>query len=173
LNTQGNFVQAKTWGWLPGWSAQAFGTTPTKRAGLAMVYDSRCPEDVMFWKDQTWTWDAAPVGWTRVFPSPDPGQNAPRYNAAMAYDAANDTIVLFGGDKHVGNCPCVTDADNETWVARRCLHDFNGDWISDAQDDAAFSAALMNGTLDPCWDLDADGQITQFDLFIFMGLTCP
>jgi Galactose oxidase, central domain len=60
------------------------------------AYDAATQEVLLFGLqeggDQTWTWNGAT--WTEVFPSRNPPE---RTSATMAYDAANGTVVLFGG----------------------------------------------------------------------------
>jgi hypothetical protein len=57
-----------------------------------MAYDAATGTGVLFDHGQTWTWDG--TTWTQQQPASSP---SPREYAAMAYDAATKTVVLFGG----------------------------------------------------------------------------
>ena len=52
----------------------------------------------------TWSWDG--TDWTELHPATSP---PPRYDASIAYDAARDEVVLFGGSR-------IGFAKNDTWV---------------------------------------------------------
>lgn len=69
-------------------------------------------------RDETWTWDGVTETWKEVLIAPLPGAKPPkRTRAAMAYDAATDTVVLFSGVTERG---CVLsgnpDPGNDTWI---------------------------------------------------------
>jgi Galactose oxidase, central domain len=53
----------------------------------------------------TWTWDG--TTWTKQHAAAGP---TPRFGAAMAYDAATGTVVLFGG------CCTLTSQFGDTWT---------------------------------------------------------
>ncbi|MBI2841288.1 MAG: hypothetical protein HYX75_23460 [Acidobacteria bacterium] len=71
---------------------------------MAISYDSAREETVVFGRmlasgggpgtplDETWTWDG--VLWRQQHPS---GSPAARFGSAMAFDAARQEAVLFGG----------------------------------------------------------------------------
>ena len=58
--------------------------------------------------DETWTWNGAT--WTQQHPAVSP---SPRYNAALAYDAARGVLVLFGG---FGRGGVAGGYLNDTWT---------------------------------------------------------
>ncbi len=76
--------------------------SPSPRASHAMAYDTGRGVAVVFGGadsggnelGDTWEWDSATMTWSQRFPAHSP---SPRYGAAMAYDAARDVTVLFGG----------------------------------------------------------------------------
>jgi hypothetical protein len=85
------------------WTEQSTATSPPPRYGAAMAYDASTGQVVLFGGEvqtgtsnvslsDTWTWDG--TTWTQQFPTTSP---PPRYDAAMAYDAVNGQVVLFGG----------------------------------------------------------------------------
>lgn len=91
-----------TWTWNgTAWTRQHPATSPPGRYNEAMAYDAANGTVVMFGGvgtsnepayDDTWTWNG--TTWTKQAPAAHP---APRSDAAMAYDAATGTVVLFGG----------------------------------------------------------------------------
>ena len=87
------------------WSQLQPATSPTARSLTSMAYDAATNTVVLFGGctansncgstgllGDTWTWDGST--WTQLSPATSPPA---REDAAMAYDAANGTIVLFGG----------------------------------------------------------------------------
>jgi len=95
------------------WTQQFPATSPsTRRApqvydpatGTVILFGGDGPDGVTF--DDTWSWDGS--NWTRKFPPTSPGA---RTLAQMAFDAAANRLVLFGG-ADAGN---VTGAFNDTW----------------------------------------------------------
>ncbi|MGH8059172.1 MAG: Kelch repeat-containing protein [Candidatus Entotheonellia bacterium] len=93
------------------------GPRPPARWGAHLAYDTVQGRTVLFggwvsenpriYQDDTWVWDG--VTWTEVnLSGPRP---AARYGHAVAYDAAHDTAVLFGG------LPAGTeDSFQDTWI---------------------------------------------------------
>ena len=74
---------------------------PSPRCGAGMAYDQATGEDVMFGgfscnpsnaSGTTWTWNGS--DWSAAFSSSSP---AGAETLSMAYDAANQTVVLFAG----------------------------------------------------------------------------
>jgi hypothetical protein len=95
-------VLGDTWTWDgTTWTQQAPATSPPVRSGASMAYDAANGTVVLFggslnssrnvFRD-TWTWDG--TTWTQQAPPTSPPA---REWASMAYDAANGTVVLFGG----------------------------------------------------------------------------
>ena len=91
----------------------------------AMAYAQACNRVVMFGgrtvggfppanvTDQTWEWNGNTMTWTQFFPATRP---AARGQHAMAYDAARNEIVLFGGfNQNFGGL-------NDTWVYSCATH---------------------------------------------------
>jgi hypothetical protein len=85
------------------WAKQAPATHPSARCCASMAYDAATGTVVLFGGSgypvtprtygDTWTWDG--TTWTLQHPAASP---PPEYDAAMAYDPATGTVVLFGGD---------------------------------------------------------------------------
>jgi hypothetical protein len=84
------------------WSQLSPATSPPPREGPGMVYDAAAQNIVMFGGlsssgvslSDTWTWDG--TTWTQQFPPLSPPGR--RFDTqGMAYDAATQTAVFFGG----------------------------------------------------------------------------
>ncbi len=93
----------------PRWTR--LGARPPGRRNIAMAYDPRRAEVVLFGGapfsglfDDTWTWNGAV--WTQQFPASSP---SPRARHALAYDPATRSVLLFGGYTDDGG-------NNETWI---------------------------------------------------------
>lgn len=94
-----------TWVWRKGWHQLAPPASPPRRNSSAAAYDASTATVVLFGGtgvggntlNDTWTWDG--VTWTRQFPPVSP---PPRLfdSQGMAYDAATQTVVLFGGSSN-------------------------------------------------------------------------
>jgi hypothetical protein len=103
-----------TWVWSGGDWTRAFApTAPPVRSGHRMVWDAARGEVVLFGGviaglgtvyNDTWVWNGET--WTQKTPATSP---APRSGFAMAYDAARQQVVLFGGA--VGS-----QGTQETWL---------------------------------------------------------
>jgi hypothetical protein len=92
-----------TWVWRSGWNQVFPATSPPARRDAGMAYDPTTGTVVLFGGSNnangvpfgdTWTWDG--VTWIQQFPpvSPPAGGGGP---FGMVYDAATETVVLFGG----------------------------------------------------------------------------
>jgi hypothetical protein len=98
-----------TWSWDGALWTQVADTGPSARYGLAMVFDATRQCVVLFGGASgsdlygadvfadTWTWDG--TEWTQVA---DTGPAA-RSGHALAYDAARERVVLFGGERTLAN----------------------------------------------------------------------
>ena len=104
-------------------SAQTAPTTPGARFGHAMSFHAGTGRTIVFGGERTvegrtrlgdtWAWDG--TAWTRV----DSTGPSPRMDIAMAYDAARDRVVLFGGNGI--NAARLTDTwewDGRSWAMR-------------------------------------------------------
>ncbi len=110
-----------TWTWNgTTWARQHPATSPPVREDASMAYDAATGTVVLFGgihNDQfqlladTWTWDG--TTWTRQHPAAHPQQRA---YAAMAYDAAGGTVVLFGGLGHAAIFGDTWTWDGTTWT---------------------------------------------------------
>ena len=110
-----------TWTWDgTAWAQVHPATSPSARYGAAMAYDPATGNLVLFGGnsagpgnatvlDDTWTWDGNT--WTEVKAS-GPGA---RMGASMAYDAASQTMVLFGGFNG-GDYGVASPYDGDTWT---------------------------------------------------------
>lgn len=87
---------------------------PEARGNQVMAFDSVHNKTVLYggagnggaYLGDTWEYDGPAHTWTQVFPATNP---TPRYNAAMAFDAAHGVAVMFGG--YSG----VREGDTWTW----------------------------------------------------------
>ena len=111
---QGNGARNDTWTWNgANWTKQTPATRPRKRLGASMAYDAATRKVVLFGGrtfrnaillNDTWTWNGR--NWARQTPATSPGA---RQLASMAYDAANQQVVLFGGFNNVSPL-------GDTWI---------------------------------------------------------
>lgn len=89
---------AKTWG-----NVTPGGLSPSRRTGHVMAFDPVRGTVLLFggvdiknaYLNDTWEWNVAQRTWVNVTPAGL--RPAPRGRAGMAYDAANNKFVLFGG----------------------------------------------------------------------------
>ena len=105
-----------TWNWRGGWLQLFPATSPSARYGAGMAYDAAAGNIVLFggqsslipggtYLNDTWTWDG--ITWTQQFPPVSPSA---RIHMGMLYDAATQTVVLFGGVNSAGSL-----GDTWTW----------------------------------------------------------
>jgi hypothetical protein len=96
-----------TWIFDVGWRQVLPSSSPSARMGAAMTYDEAAGNVVLFggcsstdasctFLNDTWTWNG--TTWTQQFPPVSP---SPRVTS-IAYDAATQTSVLFGGGGSAG-----------------------------------------------------------------------
>src|SRR5206468_7815872 len=137
------------------WMQKFPATSPPGRSSPAMAYDASRQRVVLFGGAigfgfsgivaDTWEWDG--VNWTQKFPATSP---SPRLLSAMAYDAALQQIVLFGGSP--GSPTGLADTwvwDGTNWTQKfpatsppgRCCHSL-------AYDTARGNAVLFGATPD-------------------------
>jgi hypothetical protein len=116
-----------TWTWDgTTWTKQFPPVSPPPRAQMAMAYDPATSSVVLFGGcnvapgtctlGDTWTWNGSAKTWTQQNPTNSP---SPR-RAPMAYDDANGTMLLFGGDKAVG----VQYTDSWNWTGTNWVQVF-------------------------------------------------
>ena len=107
-SSTGTFLN-ETWTWDgTTWTQQSPSVSPpTRSSQMGMVYDAGTPTVVLFGGNNsasagvlgdTWTWNGVTKTWTQQNPTTSP---SPR-GAPMAYDAATQTVVLFGGSGNGG-----------------------------------------------------------------------
>ena len=103
-NTLGYF--ADTWVWDGARWIEKLVAGPGPRRGHSMAYDAARAQVVLFggtdqnsnWYNDVWAWDG--TAWTQKAAAGDsPGIPSRRTNSAMAYDAAGQRVLLFGGEK--------------------------------------------------------------------------
>jgi Galactose oxidase, central domain len=99
-----NTVYGDTWTWKDStWTEQDPARSPSARVGAAMVYDPATQQLLLFggssrpgteggYKGGTWVWTGR--SWLLLHPATSP---SPRHNADMIYDAATQSVILFGG----------------------------------------------------------------------------
>ncbi len=146
-----------TWTWDgTNWALRTSTSSPDARAGMGLVYDAVRNLVVLFggrsssgvgldYRDDTWTWDGAQ--WSQPpLPVPPP----PRNEAGMAYDAARDEVVLFGGWNGSESLGDTGIWDGDGWSKRqptvapveRSLH---GMAYDDEHDEAVVFGGFSNG----------------------------
>jgi hypothetical protein len=107
-----------TWTWDGSiWTQQFPPVSPPARNQMALAYDGATKTVVLFGGcnaasgacvlNDTWTWNGVAKTWTQHHPVSSP---SPR-RAPMAFDDANQTMLLFGGDNQVG----VQYTDSWNW----------------------------------------------------------
>ncbi len=102
----------EVWEYYPAYQAwyhatPSSGAAPVPRSGSTVAYDSARGRMLLFgglddargYLGDTWEWDCNVRTWTQVATGGTPGVNkpTPRQGVRMAYDAAGDRYVLFGG----------------------------------------------------------------------------
>ncbi len=116
----GDSERSDTWEWDgANWNQRAPNLGPTRRSGAALAFDGIRQRTLLFGGLQespdstsagdTWEWDGA--SWTQQAPATSPGA---RDGHAMAWDAARQRAVLFGGQVssgQIGAFCCYAD----TW----------------------------------------------------------
>jgi len=107
-----------TWTWDgTTWTQQSPPVSPSPRAQMAMAYDPATDSVVLFGGcnvapgtctlADTWMWNGVTKTWIQQNPTVSPSAR----RAPMAYDSANGTMLLFGGDNAVG----VQYTDSWNW----------------------------------------------------------
>ncbi|WP_437639501.1 Kelch repeat-containing protein [Sorangium sp. So ce854] len=106
------------------------GRSPAPRHAHAMAYDAARRRIVLFGGsrvpnagvDDTWEWDG--TAWTEIAPAGS-SRPSPRFASAMAYDAARERAVLYGGARYNASSQGVSSLgdtwewDGTTWTERR------------------------------------------------------
>lgn len=115
-----NGPQSDTWEWDGGsWTRRAV-SSPPARTHAAIAYNARLGTTVLFggWSGgelgDTWTYDG--VRWSLWRPPSGAATPPPRRDAAMAYNSARGTVVLFGGRAGVTPKNDVWEFDGTSWV---------------------------------------------------------
>jgi hypothetical protein len=123
-NNSNAVVNGDTWTWDgTTWTKQHPAAHPPPRVWASMAYDDATGTVVLFGGaarpnsgggftrifGDTWTWDG--TTWTQQAPAASPSA---RQLAAMAYDAATGTVVLFSGEPPIGTRGRAP-ADTWTW----------------------------------------------------------
>jgi hypothetical protein len=111
-----------TWIWDgSNWSIPVLAAAPRARYRASMTYDAAHGKIVLFGGcadygcvnrlNDTWTWDG--VSWKQETPATSP---TPRAAAALAYNAANGTTILFGGSLATGLASDTWTWDGHNWT---------------------------------------------------------
>src|SRR5215470_6701038 len=134
----------------PTWTQQHPASHPSARSDAAMAYDTATRTAVLFGGEtsgdrkvfaDTWTWNGST--WTKQAPATHPPA---RFAAAMAYDAATGTIVLFGGDIKTGVVADTWTWNGSTWTKQApATHPPARAWASMAYDAATGTVVLFGG----------------------------
>ncbi len=141
-------------------------SSPAGRYGHAMVYVSGNNKIVSFggWDtsiltNETWVYDTSSNTWTNNNPASSP--SARRYHA-MAYDSANNKVVMFGGSESVStlvNDTWIYDPSSNTWtLINTTVAPSKRQYHAMAYDSASNKVVLFGG-----WDGDYDNETWIFD----------
>jgi hypothetical protein len=102
------------------WTQMNPAAKPSARDKHTMAYDSTNNKVVLFGgqdaggnDDETWVYDVATDTWTQKNQATKPSA---RVHHAMAYDSANNKVVLFGGQGVGGDETWVYDVAANTWT---------------------------------------------------------
>jgi len=120
-NFNGVGFSGDTWRWDgAAWTDVSSANSPSPRSNTDMVFDSARSRVILFggffndgssvYYDDTWAWDGA--AWDQLGPAGSPPANG---GHRLAYDAARDEVVLFGGF----NGSRLSDTwifDGDTWM---------------------------------------------------------
>ena len=165
-------IYGDTWTWRAGWHPTSPATSPSARSGPAMAYDGAAGNIVLFGGvnsagtalSDTWTWDGN--NWTQEFPAASPPGRQFDLQG-MAYDAATQTVVLFGGFDSGLNALGDTwtwDGKAKTWIQQFPASSPSPRRAPIAYDDVTRTVVLVGGDKD-------DGQITYNDTWTWDGIT--
>jgi hypothetical protein len=91
-------------------------------------------------RNDTWTWDG--TTWTHQHPATSPPG---RYGAAMAYDAATGTVVLFGGFRFPAARSDTWTWDGTTWTQQSPATRPGARWLASMAYDAATGTVVLFG----------------------------
>ena len=156
----GNFLN-DTWTWDgTTWTQQSPPVSPSPRSQMAMAYDPATSSVVLFGGcnispgacklGDTWTWNGVAKTWTQQNPIVSPSAR----RAPMAYDNANGTMLLFGGDNAVG----VQYTDSWNWNGTNWVQVFPASIPTPARNsanmtyDATLGAILLFGGCAGDWE---------------------
>ena len=117
-------VVADTWEWDgTAWTQRITAASPGLRTGHAMVYDAARQRVVLFGGadrggstvlSDTWEWDG--TSWQQRLPARSPPA---RQSHALAYDAARQRVVLFGGWREYSIFEDTWEWDGNDWTEQR------------------------------------------------------
>ena len=162
-----------TWTWDGTNWALAATTGPSARSTFAFAYDELHQQAVLFGGrvsstgpgvgqfSETWTWDG--TSWTQKAP---PNSPPARSFGAMAYDAARQRIVLFGGESNSGTCFSDTwEWDGSNWTQMTPSTVPTGNCYNAMAYDAAHQQVVLvigeNYTADQTWTWDGTNWTQQ------------
>jgi hypothetical protein len=141
-----------TWTWNgTTWTKQIPAASPPARWSPSMAYDAATSTVVLFGGGgtgsglgrlgDTWTWNG--TTWSKQAPAVRPPARA---FAAMAYDAATSTMVLFGGETRSSLLGDTWTWDGTTWTPRTpAAHPRVLKWSAMAYDAATSNVVLFGG----------------------------
>jgi hypothetical protein len=112
-----------TWTWDGAtWTQLQLYSSPSPRARARMAFDSTRQEILLYGGvgqgslTDSWTWDG--ISWTQLNPPQAPGAPAdPHLMGGMAFDAATQSTVLYGGCAGTSATPPTYTFDGATWAA--------------------------------------------------------
>jgi uncharacterized repeat protein (TIGR01451 family) len=142
---------------------------PSARQFHAMTFDSENDRIVMFggyihpydlYDDETWEYDSSTHTWYGPFmPTPHPIE---RYGHGMAYDSANDKVILFGGSRK-------STYKNDIWEYDTATHTWAGPYLPSyrpsgrIQVDIAYNSALDRIVMFGGWDMSFPDGTWEYD----------
>jgi hypothetical protein len=149
-------VRNDTWVWSGGdWTRAFTPVTPPGRTQHRMVWDAARGEIVLFGGaipgsgviyNDTWVWNGET--WTQKSPANSP---APRYDFVMAYDAAREQVVLFGGTTSTQGTPETWLWDGNNWTQADPATIPNTTSGNAMTYDAAREVLLLHGNWNQTW----------------------
>jgi hypothetical protein len=181
VSPDGPQTGSATWTWSGGgnnWAPQSPATSPPARRGASLTFDRATGTAVLFGgvefivsstgrgsfrlAGDTWTWDGS--AWTQQHPATSPPARA---GASIAYDAAHQRAVLFGGGNGLGASSAFTDTwtwDGSAWTQQHPVTS------PPARADASIAYDVTHGTVVLFGGLDSGGNLLS-DTWVWDGST--
>ena len=158
-----------TWSFRQEWTELSPATSPSTRSGPGMTWDGTAGNIVLFGGvdssgeclNDTWTWDG--TVWTQQFPAVSPPA---RYfdTQGMAYDAATQSVLLFGGGNSASALgdTWTWDGAAKTWTQQFPVASPSARIAAMAYDAVTRTVVLFGGV---------DGAVQYTDTWTWDGMT--